>query len=286
VPELGIGIFVSTNTDSGRKFAGQFAEKVLERYFARARASAPPAVPKGFDASRFAGSYNAERGNYSSAEKLFLSTIAEVAAADDNSLVISVAGQSSRWVPDGARGFREVEGQGRIAFFADDDGRITGFASAGGHNVFERVGFFDVGNHLLLVLGLTALTAILVLTGAWLRRKRRIRDQPRARFSALWLYLTALLWLALLLLVARFAGRASGNEMDVFYNFPGPLLTAMLWLALAPMAATALCVVLLWPAWRARDWGLWRKLRHTLAVAVFALTAWLLWHWNLVGWKL
>jgi CubicO group peptidase (beta-lactamase class C family) len=286
VPELGVGIFVSTNTDSGRKFAGQFAEKVLERYFANARAAAPPAVPKDFDASRFAGSYNAERGNYSSAEKLFLSTIAEVAAAEDDSLVISVAGQSSRWVPDGALSFREVEGQGRIAFFADDDGRITGFASAGGHNVFERVGFFDVGNHLLLMLGLTALTALLVLTGAWLRRNRRIRDQPRARFSALWLYLTALLWLAVLVLAAVFAMQISDDEMAVFYHYPGPLLTAILWLALAPMAASAVCVLLLWPAWGANDWGFWRKLRHTLTVAVFALAAWLLWHWNLVGWKL
>jgi CubicO group peptidase (beta-lactamase class C family) len=286
VPELGVGIFVSTNTDSGRKFAGQFAEKVLERYFARARASAPPAVPKGFDVSRFAGSYSAERGNYSSAEKLFLSTIAEVAAADDNSLVVSVAGESSRWVPDGALSFRELEGQGRIAFFADDEGRITGFASAGGHNVFERVGFFDVGNHLLLMLGLAALTAILVLTGAWLRRKRRIRDQPRARFSALWLYLTALLWLALLVLVVVFAKQTSDDEMAVFYHYPGPLLTTTLWLALAPMAASAVCILLLWPAWGANDWGFWRKLRHTLAVVAFALAAWLLWHWNLVGWKL
>lgn len=286
VPELGIGIFVSTNTDSGRKFAGELAEKVLERYFARARAAAPPAVPKDFDAKRFAGSYNAERGNDSSAEKLFLSTIAEVAAADGDSLVITVAGQSSRWVLEGALVFREVEGQGRIAFFADDEGRITGFASAGGHNVFERVGFFDVGNHLLLVLGLTALTAILVLAGAWLRRNRRIRDQPRARFSALWLYLTALLWLALLVLVALFANDAGNNETELFYHYPGTLLTTILWLALAPMVATAVCILLLWPAWGANDWGFWRKLRHTLAVAVFALAAWLLWHWNLVGWKL
>lgn len=286
VPELGIGIFISTNTDSGRKFAGEFAEKVLERYFARARATAPPAVPKDFDAERFAGSYRAERTNYRSAEKLFLSTVAEVAAAEDDSLVISAAGQSTRWVPDGALTFREAEGQGRIAFFADGDGRITGFANALGHNVFDRVGFFDVGNHLLLALGLTALTAILVLTGAWLRRNRRIRDQPRARFSALWLYLTALSWLVLLVLAALFAGRVANDEMQVFYHYPGTLLTATLWLALAPMAATAICVPLLWPAWGANDWGFWRKLRHTLAVAVFALAAWLLWHWNLVGWKL
>lgn len=286
VPDLGVGIFVTTNTDTGRKFAGELAEKVLVRYFERARAGAPPAIPKGFDARRFAGTYNAERSNYRSAEKLFLSTTAEVAAADDNSLIITAGGQSSRWVPDGALTFREVEGQGRIAFFDDAEGRITGYANALGHNVYARVGVFDVANNLLLVLALAALTAILVLAGAWLRRNRRIRDQPRARFGALWLYLTALLWLALLVLVAVFAVRASSDEMAVFYHYPGTLLTSLLWLAPLPMAASVVSVLLLWPAWRANDWGFWRKLRHTLAVAVFALGTWLLWHWNLVGWKL
>ncbi|MGI8561929.1 MAG: serine hydrolase domain-containing protein [Luteimonas sp.] len=284
-PELGVGVFVSTNTDTGRRFAGAFAEQVLERYFPRLRSGEPPAVPEGFDATRFAGRYNSQRSNYSSVEKIFLSSTATVAAAKDDSLVITAGGESRRWVPDGAMTFRDAEGPGRIAFFADAQGRITGFANARGHTVYERVGAFDVADSLLAVFAGVALLSLLVLVGAWLRRSRRIRDQPRARFSARWLYLTALAWLAVLALVGIYMAQANDGRA-VLYGYPGPLLTVAVWLAVPVMLASALCLPLLWPAWRARDWGFWRKLRHTLAVAVFVFGAWMLWHWNLVGWKL
>src|SRR5690606_31569969 len=77
-PEAGVGVFVSTNTDTGRRLAAQLPEQVLARYFERARTPPPAAVPEGFDASRFAGSYNSKRSNYTSAEKPMLSFTAEV----------------------------------------------------------------------------------------------------------------------------------------------------------------------------------------------------------------
>nr|MBA2238419.1 beta-lactamase family protein [Lysobacter sp.] len=40
-PALGVGVFISTNTATGRRFAGAFAEQVLERYFEQARTPAP-----------------------------------------------------------------------------------------------------------------------------------------------------------------------------------------------------------------------------------------------------
>lgn len=284
-PELGVGIFVSTNTDTGRRFAGNFPEQVLERYFAQARSGGAPALPEGFDASRFAGRYNSARSNYSSVEKIFLASTVSVSTAKDDSLVVTANGESTRWVPEGALAFREAEGPGRIAFFEDGQGRIVGFANARGHVVYDRVGVFDVGDTLLSVFAAIAVVAVLVLSGAWLRRHRRIRDQPRARFSALWLYGTALLWLLVLAVVGVYMLQSSDGTA-AFYAYPGPLLTLAVWLALPLILASAICLPLLWPAWQARDWGVWRKLRHTLAVAAFALGAWLLWHWNLVGWKL
>ena len=285
-PEPGVGIFVSTNTDTGRRFAAQLARQVLERYFEDARAPLPPEVPADFDPERFVGKYNSERTNFSLAEKALTSTTVTVSAADDRSLVIAAGGESKRWVPDGPLTFREAEGSGRMAFFEDGKGRIAGFAPASGHNVFARVGPQDVLDNLLKLLSLAGAVAVLVLAGAWLRRNRRSREQAGARFSALWLYFTALCWIVLLAMIVAYFSRAGSNEAAVFYGYPGPLLTAALWTAVPVIAFSAICVLLLWPAWRANDWGFWRKLRHTLAVAVFALAAWMLWHWNLVGWKL
>lgn len=285
-PELGVGIFISTNTDTGRRFAGQFAGLILERYFENARAAAVPAVPAGFDASRFVGKYNSDRSNHRSAEKVFLSTTQDVAAADDQSLVITSNGESSRWIPEGGLVFREAEGQGRISFFENDKGEITGYASALGHNAFTRVQPLSVLDNWLLLLTVTGVLALLVLVGAWLRRGRREQVAPAARRAAFWLYVSAFAWLAWVVAVLVYLKRATGDETAVFYGYPGVFLPVLLWTAPLLMLLSLVNILLLWPFLRARGWGFWRKSRHLVVVAVFALAAWSLWAWNFVGWKL
>lgn len=281
VPELGIGIFVSTNTDTGRRFAPLVAEKVLERYFQHARPAALPVIAKDFDAERFAGRYAAQRTNFSTAEKAFLTSLTQVTAAPDRSLVLTADGIATRWVPESATVFREAEGPGRIAFLVDDAGAVTGFAGALGHNVSVRVGFFDVSESLAPLIGVAAVVALLVLAGAWLRRRSANAGPTR---SARWLYATAAAWLvfgALTVLMMRSAHASSG----FFYGYPGPLLTITLWWSPLVIGLTVVSTGMLVPAWRG-EWSPWRKLRHSAAVAVFVLAGWMLWHWNLVGWKL
>lgn len=285
-PELGVGVFISTNTDTGRRFAGQFAGLIFERYFENARAAAVPAVPAGFDASRFAGKYNSDRSNHRSAEKVFLSSTQDVAAAEDQSLVITANGESSRWIPEGGLVFREAEGQGRITFFENDKGEITGYANALGHNAFTRVQPLEVLDNWLSLLTATAALALLVLVGAWLRRSRREQVAAPARRAAFWLYLSAFAWLAWLVAVLVYLKRAGADEMAVFYGYPGAYLTALLWTAPLLMLLSLVNVLLLWPFLRARGWGFWRKARHLVVVVVFAVAAWSLWAWNFVGWKL
>ena len=69
------------------------------------------------------------------------------------------------------------------------------------------------------------------------------------------------------------------------YSYPGPLLRLALWLAVPVMLLTIVSLLLLWPSWRARGWGAWRKARHTLAVLLFTIAGGALWMWNVVGWK-
>ena len=285
-PDAGVGIFISTNTDTGRRFAAQFAEKVFQRYFEQARVPPPAALPAGFDASRFAGSYNSKRSNYTSAEKVFLTYTVQVAAADDNSLVITANGESSRWVPEGGLVFREDEGPGRIVFFEDEDGAIAGYDNAAGHNVFERIGPLQLDQTLLTGLVAAGVVSLLVLVGAWLRRGRRDQAAPASRRSAFWLYLSALAWLLFVVLMLVYIRNAMADETAVFYGYPGTLFTALLWSTPLLFVLVLVDVVHLPAAWRARGWGFWRKSRHTLAVAVYVAAACLLWAWNLVGWKL
>lgn len=287
VPELGFGVFVSANTDTGRKFAGELPRLLLERYFGRARAAPPPTPPADFAqvGQRFAGDYLSARRGYLGLEKLLLSTVAKLAPTRDGHLAMTIEGDTTRWVQEAPLSFREVEGQGRLHFFAGPDGGIAGFASPGGHNAFDRITLLQTPNVLFALLALAAITALFVLTGAWLRRLRTIRSTFVARRSARVLYFTAFIWLVFLVLFGVVFARMSGAGGEVIYGYPAALLTAALWIGVVAMAFTAICVLLLWPAWRAPGWGFWRKLRHTAGVAVFALTGWVLWTWNAVGWK-
>lgn len=283
VPELGLGIFISTNTETGRRFAGEFPGLVLEHYFPQARSDDPPAIPDAFDASRFAGSYNSERSNYSSIEKLFLTSTLDVTATPEGALVISGDGVTTRYVPDGALSFRESEGPGHITFLTDADNRIRGLANARGHVVYDRVQPWNVLGTAMNALGAIGMIAVFVLTGAWLRRGQRINDRPRARFSARWLYFTAILWIIIL---GAGLVLAEADDTGLFYNFPGPVVRFIAWAAVPVILASLFSLYLLGSAWKARGWDFWRKLRHTCAALAFVGGSFLLWNWNLLPWKL
>lgn len=289
VPELGFGVFVSTNTDSGVRLAAELPQLLLERYFPQARGAALPAPPKDF-ATRglvYAGKYLGERRPFQGFEKLLLASSATVGVTDDGYLTLTANGESTRWVEEKPNVFRALQGPGRLAFLAGPDGRISGFVSPGGHDVFDRAGVLDDAQLLFAMLLLATLTALGVIAGAWLRRwQRRNGEAMSAMLSARWLYATAAAWLLLALVLAVAAqGIVKGGD-TLMYDYPGAWLRIALWLALPAMLLSVVCVLQLWPAWRARHWGFWRKLRHTTAVAIFAFATVLMWSWNMVGWKL
>ena len=93
-------------------------------------------------------------------------------------------------------------------------------------------------------------------------------------------------WLAFAVVFLAYAQQAGADPTATFYGYPGTLFTALLWSTPALFALVLVDVLNLRAAARARGWGGWRKLRHLLAVAVYVFVAWMLWRWNLVGWKL
>lgn len=286
LPELGFGVFVSTNTDIGRQFAAELPGLLIERYFARARTPAAVPAPADFatTAQAYAGSYLGERRNYTTFEKMLISSNAVISVGKDH-LVLSANGDASRWLPEKSDVFRAERGPGRLVFLRDDSGKISGFVSPGGHDVYDRAGFLDQSQNLLLLLGLSVLCALGVLFGLW-QRRRQPRRPGAALASARWLGIAASAWLLFAGIFAIAFAQLAGDEALALFHYPTPLLRAALWLAVLALLLSLLCLPLLWPAWRCRDWNAWRKLRHTAAVAVFLATGWGLWVWNAVGWKL
>ncbi len=290
VPALGVGIFVSTNTDTGRTFAAELPEKIFARYFAQARPAPLPAKLEKFDSERFLGDYFSQRSNYTSAEKLLMNTPATIALGPGG-LTLRANGESSLWLPEGGLRFREAEGDGQMTFFADKRGAIVGFANASGGNVYARAGFFDRMLSLHIALGLALTCSILVLVGAWRGRNRKLRDHkhrdpPAVRRALLWFRATAVSWLMFIAIFAYAAIKIVGDTTEAFYRFPGLWLTIALWLSPLAMLMSLISTLRLPAVWGAREWRSWRKVRYTFVIATYLFAGLTLWLWNLVGWKL
>jgi hypothetical protein len=285
VPELGIGIFISTNTDTGGELANELPGLVLERYFPRARASPPPAPPKNFDAQRFVGDYVGERTAYSTFEKVVLSSgpTASVTARADGTIVTSGGGNSTHWTPESGLTFRKMEGQERITFLADSKGRITGFASRDGDNVYDRAGPTNDLSWLFAPLAASGATALLVVVGAWWQRRDPSSASNGAKRAARWLCLTSVGWLLFLATLGVAVVRML--RPGILYTYPDLWLRTTLWIGTLVMGLTVVCLPDLVPIWRTSGWSAWRTLRHTCAIAVFASTCVMMWIWNVLGWK-
>ncbi|QWP76243.1 beta-lactamase family protein [Lysobacter sp. K5869] len=286
VPELGFGVFVSTNTDSGRRLAAELPGLLLQHYFQRARPSAAP-VP-GPDAAAAAkpylGRYLGERRNYRRFEKLLTASNAEVGVAADGYLTLSAGEDTTRWVAEKPDVFRAVEGPDRLVFLREN-GQVTGFVSPYGHDVFDRAGPLDSANALYALLALSALVSLGVLTGQWLRRRQPRGQDAGARRSSFWLGASAAAWLAFAAMFATAFLQLAGAGSAAVFSYPGTLLRLAIWFGTLPLALTVADIALLWPALRTREFGFWRKSRHFAAVAAFALAAVAMWHWNVLGWR-
>lgn len=285
MPELGFGVFVSTNTASGRRLAAELPQLLIERYFARARPPALPTPPADFAerGREYAGTYLGERRNYHGFEKLLVSSNVQVGLSADGFLTLSNGEETTRWVWEKADVFRALQGSDRLAFLREGGGAVSGFVAPGGHDVFDRVGLFGNKNLVFQLLALAALSAAGVLFGLW--QRRRAAEAVPAIYAARWLGLAAAAWLVFALLFGLSVAQL-GDEAVAIFHYPSGLLRLTLWLAPLVLLLSLGQLLQLKRAWTAPDWSRWRKLRHTAAVAVFLLAAAALWQWNALGWAL
>ncbi len=286
LPDAGFGVFVSTNTESGREFAGLLPRLIIERFLPEARPAKAPEPPKDFASTgkKFAGGYATERRTYSTLEKFFggLQPPTDVSVSKDGHLVVTGGGVTRRYVADGPLSFRAIETADRLEFLANAGGTITGYASAYGHAVSDKVNLFSSPLTLMLGLGAVELASIGILLGLWRRLARRKEDRTAGgTIGAITILLAALGWLAFLVVLGISLGQLAAGGNEVLYTFPDPLLLVATKVGLAA-AALSLLALLGVPSAFGASWSIWRKLRHVLVVLVMVAAALLLWQWNFI----
>ncbi|MBX7248068.1 MAG: serine hydrolase [Caulobacteraceae bacterium] len=288
VPELDLGVFISTNTNTGRPLVDRLPNHIVARFYAPVQ-DVPLTPDPGLvaRAAVYDGSYLGSRRSYTGLEGfvyLFFS-VATVKVDPAGYLLVTAGDATRQYRPDGRpHGFVSTDGRNRVTFKVEN-GKAVSFEGASGTQTFERAPVLKSPDmlNLAMLLGLSA--AFLTIFGAFTRRGQDVRPSPAQRSSNLLSLGAATAFLGATALFGKWAESASGYDNSYFYNWPGPLVLGGSWLALLGALMTLGMIVLLPLTWRpargaAGGWTIWRKLRHTLGVFSFAVFAGVLAVWG------
>lgn len=278
VPELGLGVFVTSNSASGVNLSRDLPEQLVRHYFPP-QAPARPTPVSAPVLAQYAGQYRDVRRSYTKLPALFsMDQVLEIALGDNDCLLVPLpSSERACFKHIGRDLFEKVDGDSRLSFLRDARGDVTHVVGA--LNA-ERVGLLDSGAWLRFWLLAGLLVALGVIGGA-LWRVRKPSVQPLLlRLAASCTVLMASSWLAFYL---------AGVSWQLIYgadalrDYPQPLLIVGLRLLVAAVTLSVLAVLMLPLVWRGPSWPLARRLRHTLVLVVLIGVCLALRRWNVIG---
>ena len=279
VPQLNLGVFISTNTETGYGLASRFPDRLVRQFYA-----APVTFPREGSAelaqmgSVFGGHFLTTRRAYSGLEG-FIGHFPgglDVSVTSDGRLLTSTMDGARAWVPEGdpSEGrFISVDGDQRMAF-AMRDGRAVSQQGAAGANLAVRVSFWREPALFATLAALTAAAAIATLGGIFLRNRREFRENAVQSRAALVQNIQAGLFLLAIALFAVWASK-TGDQSQIMFRWPGMLLITASASALVASFLTIATIVALPAIWRGgRRVDSWTPLRKAFfTVTVFVYTA-------------
>jgi CubicO group peptidase (beta-lactamase class C family) len=277
-PDLGLGIFIVTNSDTGQPLTGRFADRLVEHFYA-----APQAFPRaGSDAvsanpSAWNGYYLSTRRSYGGLEG-FVGRITKgsvITATPDGRLALADLDGIRMFAPDQDSQmegrFRAAYGPDRLAF-AIREGKAVAFQDRYGAALMQRAPLWA---HPLVLLALSLMTAFAAagtLLGLAFRNRDFRQNNVQARAS-LWQNIQAVLWLTAFVLFGVWIAGA-GDLAQVMYGWPGPVLITASACALVSAVLTLATLIVLPAIWqggrRVDSWSAGRKIFYSLTVLIYA----------------
>ncbi|MFQ5535713.1 MAG: serine hydrolase domain-containing protein [Sphingomonadales bacterium] len=288
IPELDLGIFISTNTAAGRRLALDFPGHFVRRFFPDDSTPSPePPADFARRGQRFAGAYLTNRRAYGLLEKFLVipGGFTNVSVTKDGYLLRAVGGKSTRYVEIAPLTFREVGGLDTIGFREDEDGDITHLLPHSGITAEEKIGFFEGPGWLGLIFLLTLITSVDSVIGWWRRRRLETEESREERLCGHLIGGLGVSWLVFTATMGGATVQLAALGDDALFAYPTALLILSLWVALICALGTIAALTTLKPVWQDRNWPLPRRIRHSLAVAIsfgFVLT---LYGWNVIGFR-
>lgn len=277
VPDLNLGIFIATNTSTGDAIAASLPARIVEQYYATPTLKPFAGTPElASQAKIYEGSYLSTRRAYSGLEKLVGSVIGEasVEVTKDGTLLLNRGGTIKAYVLSSRPGWLvNVNGVEEIKFDIVD-GKAVRFYDPMATQAFERENPLTSRSTLTLFAALTALCSVAAIVGLFTRDRREFRQTPTQGRAGLMQTSIAGLWLAAMVMVGLWASVAS-DISQVFYSWPGSLVTLASSCALLASLLTAITLLMMTNIWRGGrrvdSWTNWRKLRFSMSTLIFAI---------------
>ncbi len=288
LPEHGIGIFVSYNTDR----AGDAGTTFLRAFLKRFLPNVPPPpieVPAGAAerANAFVGAYMVTRYSHSDFTKIGATAgVIRVTQGGDGSLKTDVTGDA-RLIEIAPDAYRDEGGHRRIAFRRDANGDVTHmFFDPYQVNAFERLRGWETPRFQAVVLCFNVLVFVLALIlypVKWIRRSRR-GPESRGAGGAVPKPVNLIAWLAALGFLSFIVSLLlAANEPSLVALGELGAMKRTLWVGLFAAGFGGLSVAGAVWVWVRRRGSLWDRARCTALGLACALSILLMQYWNLLG---
>jgi CubicO group peptidase (beta-lactamase class C family) len=285
VPDLGLGVFVSVNTDSGANLTATLPSTIVEHFYAPPPASPEPSAISYDQARAYEGDYLTTRRAYSGLEGFTGRLIgrATIRATQDGRLSVTEGGVSSLYNGTGRPGvFKAVDGPLMLVFDPNGD-RPSRFYAARGLATYERIGFFRSAGLLTWTALLAGLASIATILGVLFRNRREARETPVQARASQMQTMQAVLWLISAGCLGIFAAQAA-DQTTVFFGWPSGWLLSGSACALVAAALSLLTLGALPMVWRGGrrvdSWTSGRKLAFTFTALLFVILSVLLGLWG------
>ncbi len=278
-PELNMGLFVATNTDTGGLVTKNLMDTIAAHFgLSEDELELEPVA----SADAFAGNYVSNRRAFFGPTKLvgFSDTATVTYDRLQDYLVVSDMFGARRYQAAGDNLFKEKHGTAKVAFSKSIDGGFNLHFANRPMVTYTPTEWIDSLQASALFVGLFALACLSVVLiwpiTAFVYRDRSVSSGQRV---------VTLLELLVIVLAVWFFWRLSGLSGGGVYEFlmmGVKQISSTLWAPLAISVVVVLQVIYVYRVWAGGYWWLSRRLHFTFVLLANCAFVWWLWHWHLV----
>jgi len=286
VPELGIGIFASTNGSGISRTVHDPSELIMQYLIGDAAKAVPARITLSeAEAAKFAGSYMTTRRIYSKFAKAFSlsGSLTAVAPTGNGTLVIASGGKAAEYYRIKDASFRNHVTGDVVAFELDSDGIANRIYSTYGHAASDRVTSSTSATSLYTAFAILVAAGLLQLSSAWRRRGSGAVEVGISRWLNFGTMAAAITGLVTLLFFGLTILKLGALGRDALSLWPFTEVYVFSVLGLVMLAFAVAGMIGLYPLFAKTNFTTARKIHCALFALVLVNFVVKLNHWNMIG---